>query len=368
MSHLIGSKYGNYLEMDSHEYVAGLAGNDMLNIESQTGTTRVGAFGGGGNDTYLLYSGSKAVIADSGGQDTLHLSVDRGFFHYLVGEGHVDRAVVDGKHGYIHINFYGDMYLFIKDFQGVGKLENVQYSDGFTESFDSVWNGLGAAPVQSKTMADLAPGFGAATLNLMFAQYDSLVKAENLNAQYDRPQWFSEGAYMGNKADQMGVGYTTAQDALEKGGFYGTDGAFAHFIQYGQWEEVSPLSTFDPEFYYKAKTADYHHSSIVTAKQIQDMKTMFHNAGLNAWSHYQLYGTREGLDPSAGFDTSAYMDAKLAQMQKTAPGYTMEKLQAAFSDAGLSALTHYELYGRAEGLSPMGVKSLMEVVVDGDPV
>ncbi len=56
------------------------------------------------------------------------------------------------------------------------------------------------------------------------------------------------------------------------------------------------------------------------------------------------------------FDYKAYMQNKLAQMVKTDPSWTAEKLQSAFDAAGFAgeegALKHFNAYGKAEGVSP----------------
>jgi len=171
------------------------------------------------------------------------------------------------------------------------------------------------------------------------------------------PTWFNDQIYMGNKAAECGLSGSALTNAFEQAGFYGESGDFLHFVQYGQWEDVSPVASFDAGYYYQSKAAEFYNVKLseVTSAQTQSMKDAIHNAGMNAWSHYQQYGTREGIDAIAGFDTSAYMEAKLAQMQKSDSGYTMDQLYDAFEAAGLSAAAHYEAYGKAEGLKPVSV-------------
>ena len=142
---------------------------------------------------------------------------------------------------------------------------------------------------------------------------------------------------------------------------------YEHFVTYGADEEVSPNADFNAEAYYIAKAAQFNgvKPSEVTESQVQEMVKALDDAGLNAWEHYQLYGTAEGVNPSNSFDTSAYMDAKLAQMQKTDPDYTMAQLEAAFAEAGLSALEHYYLYGQDEGITATAVSG--DEVIPAEP-
>ena len=61
---------------------------------------------------------------------------------------------------------------------------------------------------------------------------------------------------------------------------------------------------------------------------------------------------------SLWFSTSYYFSAKLAQLravgERDASGheYTLQTLQDAFTRAGLTPESHFERYGRAEGLNP----------------
>ena len=182
------------------------------------------------------------------------------------------------------------------------------------------------------------------------------------------PKWFDADIYMANKLAQMqesDPAYTMTQleAALADAGLT----PYEHFVTYGADEEVSPNADFNAEAYYIAKAAQFNgvKPSEVTESQVQEMVKALDDAGLNAWEHYQLYGTAEGVNPSNSFDTSAYMDAKLAQMQKTDPDYTMAQLEAAFAEAGLSALEHYYLYGQDEGITATAVSG--DEVIPAEP-
>jgi hypothetical protein len=183
------------------------------------------------------------------------------------------------------------------------------------------------------------------------------------------PAWFNNVVYLQNKAAASGLSTADVKSAFESAGFSGADGAFLHFIQYGQWEDVAPVAGFDAEYYYKSKVAYDNGISLssVTDAQVSDMKAVFNQHGLNAWSHYQLYGAEEGIDASADFDTSAYMESKLAHVQKSKPGYTMDQLCDDFAAAGLTPVAHYYAYGKAEGLQAEGVSDSVSINPDPGP-
>jgi len=112
---------------------------------------------------------------------------------------------------------------------------------------------------------------------------------------------------------------------------------------------------FDYNFYLEQKLAqlqglegyeDYTNTAQVVAA--------FEEAGLTVKEHYEQYGAGEGLNPSADFDTNAYLNAKLEQLQGLG-GYedikTTDDVLEAFKEAGLSPLDHYNQYGINEGLT-----------------
>ncbi|TDO10657.1 calcium-binding protein [Halomonas ventosae] len=111
--------------------------------------------------------------------------------------------------------------------------------------------------------------------------------------------------------------------------------------------------SFNENFYLQEKLAQLQSAgeSLSTVEQVADAFTA---AGLTAQAHYQAYGAAEGLNPNADFDTTLYLDQKLAQLQAAgetqfqSPGDVLVALQA----AGLSPLEHYNQYGAFEALSP----------------
>ena len=77
---------------------------------------------------------------------------------------------------------------------------------------------------------------------------------------------------------------------------------------------------------------------------------------MNAWTHYQQFGSAEGVNPSNAFDASDYCAAKAEAMNKAgqkAPDgteWTAEKIAEAIDQAGMSVLEHYLTYaGTGEG-------------------
>ena len=169
------------------------------------------------------------------------------------------------------------------------------------------------------------------------------------------PVWFDPKVYFNNKLAWLEGYNDLTLTAAFTGAGYGVDadGLYRHFQDFGNAENVSPSAYFDAGYYMQAKAATYFGKAVntVTGAEVSFVQETFRQAGLSAWDHYLRYGMAEGVDPSASFDTSAYMDAKLAQMQKTDPSYTMDMLVQAFRDAGLNPVMHYLSYGRGEGLT-----------------
>ncbi|MBF57745.1 MAG: hypothetical protein CME80_08505 [Halomonas sp.] len=68
----------------------------------------------------------------------------------------------------------------------------------------------------------------------------------------------------------------------------------------------------------------------------------------------------------AAFDSTAYLNNKVAQLNKTGQGgrnnWTVADAQKAISDAGLSLQDHYQQYGKNEGVSATGSSSRPQMV------
>jgi hypothetical protein len=132
-------------------------------------------------------------------------------------------------------------------------------------------------------------------------------------------------------------------------------GKFQHFFQYGADEDIAPNKYFSPEDYYASKASLFYNDGSVRDLQSQRMQDAVHEAGLNAWTHYTQWGASEGVDPSPAFDTSAYFDDKLAQLQRSDASWKekdIDDVAQAFKEANLNPVQHYFLYGQNEGLTP----------------
>ena len=137
----------------------------------------------------------------------------------------------------------------------------------------------------------------------------------------------------------------------------GPEGYFQHFQQFGAAEEVAPNAYFNANEYYAAKAAQFYGDKFDGSElQIAQVKTLINKEGMNAWTHYQQFGSAEGVNPSNAFDASDYCAAKAAAMikagQKAPDGtdWTAEKIAKAIDDAGMSVLEHYLTYaGTGEG-------------------
>lgn len=178
------------------------------------------------------------------------------------------------------------------------------------------------------------------------------------------PKWFDANAYMQNKLAQLkaqepDAGWTLDKlyDAFREAGFVGAEGQYEHFVKFGAAEEVAPNAYFNADEYYAAKAHEYYGDKFDGSEvQIATVKAMIKDAGMNAWTHYQQFGSAEGVNPSNAFDASAYCAAKAETMnnagQKAPDGteWTAEKIADAIADAGMSVLEHYLTYaGTGEG-------------------
>lgn len=182
------------------------------------------------------------------------------------------------------------------------------------------------------------------------------------------PKWFDANAYMQNKLAQLkaqepDAGWTLDKlyDAFRDAGFVGVEGQYEHFVKFGAAEEVAPNAYFDADEYYAAKAKQYYEEELKqeftgSEEQIATVKAMIKDAGMNAWTHYQQFGSAEGVNPSNAFDASDYCAAKAEAMNKAGQkdpdgkDWTAESIAKAIDDAGMSVLEHYLTYaGTGEG-------------------
>lgn len=178
------------------------------------------------------------------------------------------------------------------------------------------------------------------------------------------PKWFDANAYMQNKLAQLkaqepDAGWTldNLYDAFREGGFVGAEGQYEHFVKFGAAEEVAPNAYFNADEYYAAKAHEYYGDKFDgSEEQIATVKAMIKDADMNAWTHYQQFGSAEGVNPSNAFDASDYCAAKAEAMNKAGQkdpdgnDWTAESIAKAIDDAGMSVLEHYLTYaGTGEG-------------------
>lgn len=177
------------------------------------------------------------------------------------------------------------------------------------------------------------------------------------------PKWFDSEYYMAQKLAQLQKaepekGWTAdmVATAFAANGFVdqkdGSTAAYAHFIAFGAAEDVAPNQYFNANEYYYAKAAQYFEVKTATATQAAAVAKLIQDAGMNAWTHYQKYGSDEGVNPSNAFDADAYLAAKAAAM---GGDWTADSIAKAIADNGMTVLEHYLIFaGTGEGEVPAG--------------
>ncbi|MFC0353405.1 hypothetical protein, partial [Chromohalobacter japonicus] len=126
--------------------------------------------------------------------------------------------------------------------------------------------------------------------------------------------------------------------------------------------------SFDANYYYEQKLNELQStdSEQYADWTVADVALSFNENGLTPEEHYAKYGVGEGLNPSAEFDTQAYLSAKLGLLQEQDSeqyaDWTVEDVAQAFEDNGLSPLEHFNQYGQDEGLEavPAAASALTE--------
>ncbi len=194
------------------------------------------------------------------------------------------------------------------------------------------------------------------------------------------PIWFDEKAYLSNKAAQLNtIKYDGKSDwtAADVTAAFGSMTAYEHFLASGNAENISPNTGFDVAEYLAAKAAQLNDAKFEGRTDWDEASVLasFNKAGISAWDHYVKYGTTEGINPSNGFDTSAYLEAKAAQLNAMNDGagyegrtdWTAAQVAESFQQAGISALEHYYLAGQSEGLTIPAVPAGEQVTTDFNP-
>jgi len=210
------------------------------------------------------------------------------------------------------------------------------------------WEGKTADDLEASLQSD----FGL-TAEQHYTQYGV---RENLNPS----AFFNTDVYLKAKLAQLQADSSTASewqgkttaDVLQAF----TDSGLSpleHYAAYSREESLSPNAYFNPSEYADAKaqqmldTQPGEYADLNAARQ----------AFLAAWEgdlyqHYVQFGAKEGIDPSNAFDTSVYLEKKLASLQAAGETQyqTVEDVKQAFFSDGLNPLTHFISYGEKEGL------------------
>ncbi len=193
---------------------------------------------------------------------------------------------------------------------------------------------------------------------------------------YPVPAWFDADHYFSSKLQQMQDGqlWGSSKDGVllqkaffDSGYSLDADGYYRHFVEYGNKENVSPSKFFDTTEYLKNKTTQVYGVAEPSEAQMKAVSSQIADAGMSLWDHYSRYGWKEGIDPSSSFSTEDYLKDKLSLLDDS---WTMDSLKQTVVDSGLSPITHYELYGKDEGLLYRGKLPQIEVCFPdpADPV
>jgi len=174
-------------------------------------------------------------------------------------------------------------------------------------------------------------------------------------------QGFDKAYYLGQKLAELQatetewVGKTT--DFLETvlSNVYGLT-AEEHYAQFGWEEGLSPNPYFNAEEYKLAKAQQLFDSGKYLT--VESALAAFESAWQqDPYQHYIKYGAGESINPSNAFDATQYFADKLAALQAdpaTAADWAGKEaadVQNAFLNAGLTAIEHFMLYGKDEGLT-----------------
>ncbi|PKG54785.1 beta strand repeat-containing protein [Halomonas sp. MES3-P3E] len=110
---------------------------------------------------------------------------------------------------------------------------------------------------------------------------------------------------------------------------------------------------FNTEFYLQSKFNQLEEAGQLEEFGLTDVASLeqyFADNNVDAEEHYLNSGMEEGINPSPEFDTNAYLNAKLEQLQGEEfegqyANLTVEGLIEIFQENGLTALDHYNQYG-----------------------
>ena len=181
------------------------------------------------------------------------------------------------------------------------------------QGFDQTWyldeklaalqtNPVTSATWTNKTVTDLLNAFTNAGLTPV-QHYEQFGWTEALAPN----QFFNAAEYSYAKAQQLynNGGYASIADAESAFNKAWTGDPYQHYLQHGDAEEVNPSNAFDVTLYYQEKltqlqnSGSQYYTTAWLGKSVSDLETYFHNNGLTSLGHYELYGIAEGLTPIA---------------------------------------------------------------------
>ena len=130
-----------------------------------------------------------------------------------------------------------------------------------------------------------------------------------------------------------------------------------NYLHFGYSEGLNPNEYFSVSYYIDAKANQLVAKGLYA--DADTAKIAFLNAlkGVDPYQHYLSAGAAEGINPSSGFDSNAYLTAKLASLQANSAtsaawtGKTNADLLTYFTSVGLTPLGHYLQIGSTEGLN-----------------
>ena len=185
------------------------------------------------------------------------------------------------------------------------------------------------------------------------------------------PTWFNEQHYLSSKLAQLNSSGATEYDTTEQVRLAIAAAGlttYEHFQQFSLEEKTSPSEYFNTFEYLQAK-ADQLNAENDTEQMwtVDSVADAFKEAGYtNAWNHFDDHGMDEGVNPSNNFNATAYLEAKLAQLQEQDPegDWTLPKVVEAFKDAELNPVSHFATFGGTENLPAVPVAEEDQVTPD----
>ena len=168
---------------------------------------------------------------------------------------------------------------------------------------------------------------------------------------------FNEAYYLEQKLAQLQqAGETGFESTADVQAAFAASGLTAeqHYNQFGTAEGLNPSPEFNTDVYLNQKLAQLQADGEEGFETTADVLAAFQNAGLSPLEHYNQFGAFEAISPNNDFNAEFYLEQKLAQLQEAGEtGFeTTDDVLAAFQAAGLSPLDHYNQFGAFEALSP----------------